>query len=323
MTRRTVVAALAAALMTTTPAASKSPSSTGAPQNGGSSVASVQDVQQRPPLVIGAEVEVVSVPVLVFDKAGRFVAGLKKEDVTLLEDGVPQEITYLGTSTGDDRIPLSIALTLDTSGSMVPSIDFLKEAATYFTGKLEAGDQALIISFNDSVKTSVEFTDDIDRLDSYINGLQVWGGTALYDAVLDSLGRLRNRPGRKALILLSDGDDTTSSAPKDSVTALARATEVSIYGVGIQGFDTPRGFLKQLAEDTGGAYYFPNKVNELIAVFEAISKDLKNNYLIAYSPKRPADNTYRKIEVKVNRSDVTLRVRPGYMAAKKRRARSR
>ncbi len=277
---------------------------------------------QRPPLIIGAEVEVVSVPVLVFDKGGQFVADLKKEDIQIFEDGVLQEITYLGTSTGEDRIPLSIALTLDTSGSMQPSIDFLKEAATYFTGKLDASDQALVVQFNESVKSSAEFTSDADRMDSFINGLQVWGGTALYDAVLYSLDRLRDRPGRKALILLSDGDDNgASSASKGQVTAMARSLEVSIYAVGIQGFDTPKGFLKNLAEDTGGAYYFPSKVGELIKVFEAISKDLRNNYLIAYSPKRQADNTYRKIEVKVARSEVTVRVRPGYMAARKRRTR--
>lgn len=283
---------------------------------------SAQDPQPRPPLIIGAEVEIVSVPVLVFDKAGRFVPDLKKQDIQILEDGVPQDITYLASSTGDDRIPLSIGLTLDTSGSMKPSIAFLKEAATYFTGKLEASDQALVVQFNESVKSSSEFTDDTDRMDAFINGLQVWGGTALYDAVLYTLDRLRDRPGRKALILLSDGDDSGSSrATKDQVTAMAKSLEVSIYSVGIQGFDTPRGFLKNLAEDTGGAYYFPSKVNELIRVFEAISKDLKNNYLVAYSPKRSADNTYRKIEVRVARPEVAVRVRPGYMAARKRRGR--
>ena len=281
--------------------------------------APAQDPQQRPPIIIGAEVEVVSVPVIVHDKAGRFIDGLKKEDIQILEDGVPQEITYLASSTGEDRIPLSIALTLDTSGSMQGSIKFLKESATYFTGKLELTDQALVVQFNESVKSSSEFTDDTDRMDAFINGLQVWGGTALYDAVMYSLDRLRDRPGRKALILLSDGDDTSSVAGKAQVTALAKSLEVSIYAVGIQGFDTPRGFLKNLAEDTGGAYYFPNKTSELIKVFEAIAKDLKNNYLIAYSPKRAADNTYRKIEVRVNRPEVTVRVRPGYMAARKRR----
>ena len=287
-----------------------------------SSVGPSQEPQQRPPIIIGAEVEIVSVPVLVYDKAGRFIADLKKSEIQILEDGVPQEITYLASSTGEDRIPLSIALTLDTSGSMQPSIKFLKEAATYFTGKLEASDQALVIQFNESVKSSSEFTDDTDRMDAFINGLQVWGGTALYDAVMYGLDRLRDRPGRKALILLSDGDDSgASSASKAQVTALAKSLEVSIYSVGIQGFDTPRGFLKNLAEDTGGVYYFPNKVGELIKVFEAISKDLKNNYMIAYSPKRGADNTYRKIEVKVNRPEATVRVRPGYMAAKKRRNR--
>ncbi len=280
-----------------------------------------QQDPQRPPLIIGVEVEVVSVPVLVFDKAGRFVGDLKKEDIQIFEDGVLQEITYLANSTGDDRIPLSITLTLDTSGSMKPSIAFLKEAATFFTGKLEASDQALIVQFNESVKSSSDFTDDTDRMDSFINGLQVWGGTALYDAVMYSLDRLRDRPGRKALILLSDGDDNASAAGKAQVVALAKSLEVSIYSVGIQGFDTPRGFLKSLAEDTGGVYYFPNKVNELIKVFEAISKDLKNSYLVAYSPQRAADNTYRKIEVRVARPEVTVRVRPGYMAAKKRRRR--
>ena len=105
--------------------------------------------------------------------------------------------------------------------------------------------------------------------------------------------------------------------------AIAKSLEVSIYAVGIQGFDTPRGFLKSLAQDTGGVYYFPNKVAELIQVFEAISKDLKNNYIVAYSPKRSADNSYRKIEVRVARPEVSVRVRPGYMAAKKRRSRDR
>ena len=287
-----------------------------------SSTVPAQDSQQRPPIIIGAEVEVVSVPVLVFDKAGNFVSGLKKEDFQIYEDGVLQEITYLATGTGDDKIPLSIALTLDTSGSMQPSIAFLKEAATYFTGKLELTDQALVVSFNESVKSSSDFTDDTDRLDSFINGLRVYGGTALYDSVMYSLDRLRDRPGRKALILLSDGDDTASAADKSQTVALARSLEVAIYAVGIQGFDTPRGFLKGLAEDTGGAYFFPNKTNELIKVFEAISKDLKNNYLVAYSPKRAADNTYRKIEVRIiNRPEVKVRVRPGYMAAKRRRNR--
>jgi len=280
-----------------------------------------QDPQQRPPLIIGAEVEVVSVPVLVYDKAGRFVGDLKKEDIQIFEDGIPQEITYLSNSSGEERIPLSIALTLDTSGSMQPSVQFLKSAATYFTGKLEESDSALVVQFNESVKSSSEFTEDTDRLDAFINGLQVWGGTALYDAVMYSLDRLRDRPGRKALLLLSDGDDNSSVAGKGQVTALAKSLEVAIYSVGIQGFDTPRGFLKNLAEDTGGAYYFPNKTSELIKVFEAIAKDLKNTYLVAYSPKRAADNTYRKIEVKVNRPEVTVRVRPGYMAAKKRRNR--
>lgn len=278
---------------------------------------------QRAPLIIGAEVEVVSVPVLVFDKGGRFIPDLKKEDITILEDGVPQEIMYLSSSMGADRIPLSIALVLDSSGSMEPSIDFLKESATFFTSKLESDDQALVVQFNHTVKSSSEFTNDTERMDSFINGMQVWGGTALYDAIMYGLDRLRDRPGRKALILLSDGDDSRASqATRAQATAFAKSLDVSIYSVGIEGFDTPKGFLKNLAQDTGGTYHFPSKVSELIKVFEEIAKDLRNNYLVAYSPKRAADNTYRKIEVRVARPEVTVRVRPGYMAAKKRRNRA-
>lgn len=272
-----------------------------------------------PPLVIGAEVQVVSVPVLAFDRAGRFIADLRKEELTVLEDGVPQEITYLGRGSGEDRIPLSVALSLDTSGSMQDSISFLREAASFFTGKLEGGDTALVIQFNETVKSSAEFTDDIERLDSFIAGLRAWGATSLYDSIQYGLERLKDRPGRKALIVFSDGEDTSSVAGKDDVVAYARSIEASIYAIGIKGFRTPRGFLKQIAEETGGAYFFPDKVSELIQVFDTIAKELRNNYLVAYSPKRPADNTYRRIVVRVSRPDATVRVRPGYFALKARR----
>lgn len=273
-----------------------------------------------PPLVISAEVEVVSVPTLIFDRAGRFIEDLKKEDVTILEDGVPQEISFLGRSTGDDRIPLAVALALDTSGSMQDNIAFLREAATFFTGKLEEGDQALIVQFNETVKSSAEFTEDTDRLDSFVGGLRAWGGTSLFDAIHYGLERLRDRPGRKALIVFSDGEDTTSIVQKESVIAMARAVEASVYAVGVG--NPPKGFLKQISQDTGGAFYFPDKVGELIEVFDTIAKELRNNYLIAYSPKRNADNTYRKIEVRVSRPGASVRVRPGYFAQKKRRSRS-
>ena len=102
-------------------------------------------------------------------------------------------------------------------------------------GKLETADEALVIQFNESVKGSAEFTDDEDRLDTFISGLQAWGGTSLYDAIKYALERIKDRPGRKAVLVFSDGDDTTSSIGQDEVVNYARAVEATVYTVGIRG----------------------------------------------------------------------------------------
>ena len=225
---------------------------------------------------------------------------------------------------GEEKIPLSVGLVLDASGSMAQSMGFLKEAASSFVGKLEEVDEALIVQFNDSVKGSAEFTGDIDRLDQFIAGLQAWGGTSLYDAIRYSLDRIKDRSGRKALVVFSDGDDTTSTMSESEVVDYARSVEATIYSIGIRGGGPggggpPRGFLKRIAEETGGQYFFPDKVGELIRVFAAISAELHRHYLLAYSPKKAPDGLFRKIEVRLDRKDLEVRVRKGYFAVKRRR----
>jgi VWFA-related protein len=274
--------------------------------------------------VIESEVALVSITAVVHDKAGRFVSGLGAKDVTVLEEGVPQDVTiFRETQGGEEKIPLSVVLVLDASGSMGESMGFLKEAASSFVGKLEAVDEALIVQFNESVKGSAEFTGDTDRLDQFVAGLQAWGGTSLYDAIKYSLERVKDRPGRKALVVFSDGEDTTSSIGQDEVVNYARAVEATIYSVGIRGGRSggmpPKGFLRKIAEETGGDYFFPDRVGELIRVFAAISAELHRHYLLAYAPKLPPDGLFRKIEVRVARKDAEVRVRKGYFAVKKRR----
>ena len=212
---------------------------------------------------------------------------------------------------------------LDTSGSMSENIRFLREAVLNFVYKLEEVDTALVVSFNESVKGSAEFTGDIDRLERFVEGLQAWGGTSLYDAIHYSLGRIKDQPGRKALIVFSDGADTTSSMEDRDVVDYARSVEATVYSIGFKGSgfsaSSPRGFLRKIANETGGQFFSPDKVGELIKVFNAISEELKNHYLLAYTPSKPPDGSWREIALKVSRPGTEVRVRKGYFALKRRR----
>jgi Ca-activated chloride channel homolog len=289
---------------------------------GPASRAPAQEPQK--PLTLEVGVDVVSVTA--FDKSGHPVRGLSTKDVELFEDGVRQEVSYFreASSAGEanERIPLSIVLVLDTSGSMQPNLHFLQEAVLSFVYKLDEVDEALIVSFNESVKGSADFTGDTDRLERFVDGLQAWGGTSLYDAIHYSLGRIKDQPGRKALIVFTDGADTTSTMEDKAVVDYARAVEATVYTIGFkgQGFGgSPRGFLRKIASETGGQFFSPDKVGDLLKVFNEISNELKNHYLLAYSPARAADGSWREIQLKVNRPGVEVRVRRGYFALAKRR----
>jgi Ca-activated chloride channel homolog len=278
------------------------------------------------PFTLEVDVDVVSVTAVVFDKAGQPVRGLGPKDVELLENGVKQEVSYFreASSIGDpkERVPLSVVLVLDTSGSMHDNLHFLQEAVLNFVYKLEEVDTAMVVSFNESVKGSAEFTGDIDRLERFVEGLQAWGGTSLYDAIDYSLGRIKDAPGRKALVVFTDGADTTSQIQDKEVVDYARAVEATVYCIGFKGsgpYGAPRGFLRKIANETGGQFFAPDKVGELIKVFNEISNELKNHYLLAYTPTQPPDGSWREISLKVNRPDVEVRVRKGYFAFKRRR----
>ena len=280
-----------------------------------------------PPFRVEVDVDVVSVTAVVYDKAGKFVRGLGPKDIEVLEDGVPQEVSYFreAAGAGPERIPLSVALVLDCSGSMRHNMHFMQEGALAFVNKLEEVDSALVVSFNESVKGSAEFTGDSGRLEQFVEGLEAWGGTSLYDAIHYGLGRIRDQPGRKAIIVFSDGADTTSSMKEQEVIDYARSVEATVYSIGFKGeggglmSSSPRGFLRKIATETGGQFFAPDKVGELIKVFNEISNELKNHYLLAYTPTKEPDGTWREIALKVNRPDTEVRVRKGYFSVKRRR----
>jgi Ca-activated chloride channel homolog len=280
--------------------------------------------QTPPPIVLEVDVDVVSVTAVVHDSAGRFVGGLGPKDVELFEDNVPQEVTYFREASADlpgDRIPLSVVLVLDASGSMAPNMRFLQEAANNFVRKLEDVDSALVVQFNESIKGSAEFTGDTERLEQFVDALQAWGGTSLNDAIHYALNRIRDQKGRKAVIVFSDGEDTTSQMKEAEVLDYARAGEASIYTVGIRGRvgggSSPRGFLRRISKETGGEFFFPERVGDLTKVFHAIAEELHQHYLLAYTPKRGPDGTFRKITLRTKRKDLEIRVRQGYFAMKR------
>lgn len=279
------------------------------------------------PFTLEVDVDVVSVTAVVHDKKGRFVPGLGPKDVEVFEDGVRQEVTYFAEATGAgaEKIPLSVVLVLDSSGSMRESMRFLRQAANAFVGKLEEIDSGLVVQFNDTVKGSAEFTADADRLERFVDSLEAWGGTALYDAVHYGLNRVKDQPGRKAVIVFSDGADHNSTMTEQEVIDYARSVEATVYSILIRGEQgllgrSPRGFLRKIAQETGGSFFYPDKVGELLQVFSGISDELHQHYALAYTPRRSPDGTWRAIQVRlVSRKDAEVRVRKGYFAVRRRK----
>jgi len=278
------------------------------------------------PFTLEVDVDVVSVTAVVHDKAGRFVRGLGPKDIEVYEDGVRQDVSYFRevSGPGAEKIPLSVVLVLDASGSMRNNMHFLQEAATTFVHKLEDVDSALVVDFNEGVRGSVDFTGDTDRLEQFVEALQAWGGTALYDAIQYGLARIKDQPGRKAIIVFTDGADNRSSIGESELLDYARSVEATVYCVGIRGESgllarSPRGFMRKLAKETGGEFFFPDRVGDLIKVFAGISDELHNHYLLAYAPKRTADGTWRTIEVRLKQPEAEIRVRKGYFAVRRRR----
>jgi Ca-activated chloride channel homolog len=278
-----------------------------------------------PPFTVESGVEVVSLTAVVHDKAGKFIGGLGPADIEVYEDGQRQDVSYFREAKSEgEKIPLSVVLVLDASGSMRLNMHFLQEAALTFVHKLEDVDKALVVQFNESIKGSADFTGDVERLEQFVEALQAWGGTSLNDAVHYGLNRIRDEPGRKAVIVFSDGADTTSSMKEEEVVDYARAVEATVYSVGIRGESglmarSPRGFLRKIARETGGDFFFPDKVSELVKAFNDIAAELHQHYLLAYTPRRDADGTWRTIEVRLKRKDAEVRVRKGYFAVKRRR----
>jgi len=243
---------------------------------------------------------------------------LKKEDLVLEEDGVRQKLIdfYI------EKRPMTLAMILDSSGSMQPAMDKVHVAAGRFVDNLGGDDRALVIDFDEKVYLLQDLTSDKDLLRKAITSTNALGGTALYDALYASFRRLRGIEGRKAIILLTDGDDTSSKFSFKRILDEAKVSDMIIYpvGMGTTFLDVDlRRILKTLSEETGGRAYFPSKVEELQDVYQEIADELKSQYYITYEPTNTVwDGRWRKIRLDgAPGRDLDIRTRSGYYAVKK------
>lgn len=252
------------------------------------------------------------------DSNGRhYVTDLTRDELTLQEDGRPQAIVDFYR----EERPVTLAVVSDSSGSMQQAIETVHTAASRFIDTLGAEDRALVIDFDDKVYLLQDVTGDKTLLRTALTSTKALGGTALYDALYASYRKLKGIDGRKAILLLSDGDDTASKFSFRRVLDEAKVNDIMIYtiGLGTSFLDLDlRHVLKSLADETGGRAFFPDKVSELEAVYKEISAELKSQYYLSYEPANTAwDGRWRKIDLNAKRRGVEIRTRSGYYAIRR------
>ncbi|MCB1009366.1 MAG: VWA domain-containing protein, partial [Acidobacteria bacterium] len=260
------------------------------------------------------EVDLVEVFATVLDRSGNPVDGLGAADFTLLDNGRAQRIEKFELVRD---LPLTIGLVLDTSGSMRESIGEAKRAASGFLqAVMTPKDRGFAVGFSDRPVLLMPLTADPGALEIAFRDLPAYGNTSLHDALVYSLYQFRGIRGRKAMVLLSDGDDTASLVAFQDALAYAQRSGVAIYTIGLDvgaGSLGIRRKLQELAEETGGRVFYIDKAIELAGVYEQIERELRSQYLLAFSPNPPAAEGERHtLEVKVARSGLKARAARGY-----------
>lgn len=259
------------------------------------------------------DVDVVQVTVTVSDASGKFIPNIPRSAFHVTEDGRSQAITYF---TSED-VPLDLVAAIDISGSMGPAMPKVKAAVKEFLGNIPSQDQVTLLGFNDSIFTLTRrATERADRMKA-VDRLAPWGSTALYDVLLRGVEMLGRQPGRKALIVFTDGEDQGSHSTIGDVERRLESTDVSLYmiaqGRGVTAAPLRR-IMERLCVPTGGRALFTDSIDELRAAFADLLDELSNQYLLGYqSTNSRRDDAWRKIEVDVDGHD-EVRARQGYRA---------
>jgi Ca-activated chloride channel family protein len=282
----------------------------------------VQSGLQAQKAVILATVDVVNVVCTVRDRQGNYVSDLTKEDFQLVEDKKQQHIDFFYNESGDNAQPLTIVLLVDTSGSVREKLAFEQMASSEFLRRTLRTDKdmAAIVQFDSDINLVQNFTYDHDLLNDAILDMRAGGSTKLYDAIWIAVKDLLSQEvGRKIIVILSDGADTSSLISEQEAIRTAQKNDVVIYGIGIRsrGFTSNFGKLKRFAKSTGGVF-FNSKANleQLKKAFDRINLEIKNQYLLSYvSTNKKRNGSYRKIVVKAQNKSHKINHRKGYYSA--------
>jgi Ca-activated chloride channel family protein len=281
---------------------------------------------QNPP-TFGGGIEIINLNISVTDAQNRYVTNLDQKDFAVYEDGVRQELSLF---THED-LPISMAVMMDTSASMDEKLAQAQAAAIRFVKTGRQQDLSQIVEFNDRATVLQDFTSDQTLLEAAIKKTRASGPTALHNALYIALKDLEKQKSgthlrRRAIVLLSDGEDTASLITDDQVLDLARKTEIAIYPIALRSgrvqdreklaFSQAEHLMAALAHESGGQSFFPNSLSELDAVYSRIAEELRSEYSLGYvSNNRRRDGKWRRIVVRVpERTDVQIRHKLGYYA---------
>lgn len=282
---------------------------------------------QAPPPTFGAGIEIINLNLSVTDQADNYVTDLDAKDFAVYEDGIRQDLTLFT----HENLPISMAIMMDTSASMEEKLPIAQKAAIRFSKTLRPVDLAEVVEFNDRATTLQPFTNDLGALENAILATEAHGPTALHNALyisIKDLMRDRNPKElrRRAIVLLSDGEDTASLVSDDQVLDLAKKSDITIYAISLRpnrpqdrmrrAFSQAEYLLTTLTRETGGRVYFPASLSELDAVYDRIAEELRTLYSVGYvSSNERRDGKWRRIVVRVpDRQGLVVRHKLGYYA---------
>jgi Ca-activated chloride channel family protein len=267
-------------------------------------------------LAEAVRVEVTQVTAVVNDR-GRFIKGLPASAFRLIEDGVPQKITHFSA----EGSPLDLVIAIDVSESMTQAMPQLKNSVKRFLSALSPKDQVTLTAFNDSMFTLTRRDTSPEQRLRAVDRLAPWGGTALYDVIVRGLQQLSKQPGRRVLVVFSDGDDRSSHSTIQSVEQAVRASDATLFmvalGSGVKNATIKSG-IERLVDLSGGRALFVERSDQLDGPFAEILEELSNQYLLGYeSSNAKRDGSWRAIKVELPNHGYEVRARQGYNAPKK------
>ena len=289
--------------------------------------------------VVRVSTSLITVPVVVMDRDGRYIANLRKEDFRIFEDGVEQNVSYFASV----ERPFTVALMLDVSGSTQTQLSQIREAANTFVGRLRPNDRMMAITFDGQIHVLTEPADISAIRRAKLHIPTATDGTVLYDAVGFALNRMAQIPGRKAIVLMTDGVDQNSSASLKSTLSAIAEQDVLIYTVQyntmpqlaqrlsviknekarqkvqarlMKGYAVSEPYLRALADKTGGRFYRADDLSDVGPAFEAITSELGVQYSLGYYPKQNSGaGAERGIKVRVRYPNLVVRARDSYTTA--------